>query len=177
MQEGKLLMNEVISDFENRLGTLRTGRANASILYGVNIEYYGTPTPLDQIAQISIVEGRQIAIKPFDPSILKDIEREINESQLNLLAQNDGTNVRINVPALSEETRRAESKNVGTFAEEAKVQIRNIRRDLNDEIKDTDGLPEDQEKKMLEDVQNLTNEYIKKIDDISKAKVEEIMTV
>ncbi|CAM3584761.1 ribosome recycling factor [Erysipelothrix urinaevulpis] len=177
MQEGKLLMEEVISDFEGRLATLRTGRANASILYGVNVEYYGTPTPLDQIAQISVVEGTQIAIKPFDPSILKEIEREINESHLNLLAQNDGTNVRINVPALTEETRRAESKNVGVFAEEAKVQIRNIRRDLNDDVKETEGLPEDQEKKMLEDIQTLTNEFIKKIDDISKAKVDEIMTV
>ena len=176
MQEGKLLMNEVISEFQERLGTLRTGRPNTSILYGVNVEYYGTPTPLDQIAQISISEGTQIVIKPFDPSVLKEIEREINESNLNLLAQNDGTNVRINVPALSEESRREESKNVGTYAEEFKVQIRNIRRDLNDEVT-SEKLPEDDERRELDAVQDLTNEYIKKIDDISKEKVEEIMTV
>ena len=177
MQDGKLLMDEVISEFESRLGTLRTGRANTSVLSGVNIDYYGTPTPLDQIAQISISEGTQIVIKPFDPSSLKDIEKEINEtSSLNLLAQNDGTNVRINVPALSEETRRDEAKHVGVFAEEFKVQIRNLRRDLNDEVKE-DDLPEDDEKRELESVQTLTDDYIKKIDELSKAKVEEIMTV
>lgn len=177
MQEGKLLMDEVISEYETRLGTLRTGRANSSVLYGVNIEYYGTPTPLDQIAQISISEGTQIVIKPFDPSSLKDIEKAINESShINLLAQNDGTNIRINVPALSEETRREEAKHVAGFSEECKVQIRNLRRDLNDEVKAND-LPEDDEKRELEAVQTLTDSYIKKIDAIAKAKVEEIMTV
>ncbi|HEY4537242.1 MAG TPA: ribosome recycling factor [Erysipelothrix sp.] len=177
MEEGKLLMQEVIDNFVERLGTLRTGHANASILNGLLVEYYGTPTPLDQMAQISVVEGTQIAIKPFDPSILKEIERVINESNLNLLAQNDGTNVRINVPPLTEETRRSEAKKIGGFAEEAKVAVRNIRRDLNDEIKDEEGLPEDQEKKMLEDVQDLTNEFIKKIDQIAAEKEKEIMTV
>lgn len=176
MQDGKLLMDEVITEFEERLGTLRTGRANTSILNGVNVVYYGAPTPIDQIAQISITEGTQIVIKPFDPSILKEIEKEINESNLNLLAQNDGTNIRINVPALSEETRRDEAKHVGTYAEEAKVQIRNLRRDLNDEVEE-DKLPEDDERRELENVQELTDEYIKKLDDMSKEKVEEIMTV
>ena len=175
-EEGKLLMNEVIAEFEERLGTLRTGRANASILYGVNVEYYGVPTPLSQIAQISVSEGTQIVIKPFDPSVLKVIEKEINESNLNLLAQNDGNNIRINVPALSEESRRDETKHVGTYAEEFKVQIRNLRRDLNDEV-EAEKLPEDEERRELENVQELTNAYIKKIDEIAKAKVEEIMTV
>ena len=177
MEEGKLLMQEVVDNFVERLGTLRTGHANASILNGLLVEYYGTPTPLDQMAQISVVEGTQLAIKPFDPSILKEIERVVNESNLNLLAQNDGSNVRINIPPLTEETRRKEAKKIGGFAEEAKVAVRNIRRDLNDEIKDEEGLPEDQEKKMLEDVQELTNEFIKKIDQISADKEKEIMTV
>ena len=177
MQEGKILMQEVLDNFNERLGTLRTGHANASILHGLLVEYYGTPTPLDQMAQISVVEGTQLAIKPFDPSILKEIERVINESNLNLLAQNDGSNIRINIPPLTEETRRKEAKKIGGFAEEAKVAIRNIRRDLNDDIKDEEGLPEDQEKRMLEDIQELTNQFIKKIDDISAAKEKEIMTV
>lgn len=177
MEEGKLLMEEVVESFKVNLGTLRTGRANVSILYGIEVDYYGAPTPLEQMSQISVSEGRQLVIKPFDPSSLKDIEHTLNESDLDYPVQNDGTHVRINIPPLTEETRREEAKKIGKFAEDARVQIRNIRRDLNDEVKKEEGLPEDQEKAMLEDIQELTDEYIAKIDAIAKEKEKEIMTV
>lgn len=177
MEEGKLLMEEVVESFKVNLGTLRTGRANVSILYGIEVDYYGAPTPLEQMSQISVSEGRQLVIKPFDPSSLKDIEHTLNESDIDYPVQNDGTHVRINIPPLTEETRREEVKKIGKFAEDARVQIRNIRRDLNDEVKKEEGLPEDQEKAMLEDIQELTDEYIAKIDAIAKEKEKEIMTV
>ncbi|QIK69974.1 ribosome recycling factor [Erysipelothrix sp. HDW6C] len=175
--DGRMLMDDVIETFESRLGTLRTGRANVSVLHGISVEYYGSPTPIEQISQLSVVEGRQLVIKPFDPSSLKDIERALNESTLDLPTQNDGTLIRINVPQLTEDTRREVSKSVGTFSEEAKIAIRNVRRDLNDEVKKDTDLPEDQERGILEDVQKLTDEFIKKIDDIAKAKVADIMSI
>lgn len=175
--DGRMLMQDAIESYEGRLGTLRTGRANVSILHGIMVDYYGSPTPIEQIASLSIVEGRQIVVKPFDPSSLKDMERAINESTLNLPVQNDGSVLRINVPQLTEDARREVSKSVGTFAEDAKVVVRNVRRDLNDEVKKADDLPEDQERALLEDVQKLTDEFIKKIDEIAKAKSAEIMSL
>lgn len=177
VKDGSLLMDDVISSYSDRLGTLRTGSANAGMLHGIQVPYYGTDTPLDQIASISVSEGTQLVVKLFDPSALKDTERAINESQLGLNCQNDGTIIRINVPALTEETRKSVSKNVSVYAEEAKVTIRNVRRDLNDSIKKAENLPEDQEKGLLEDVQKLTDSYIKKIDEMAKAKTQEIMTI
>lgn len=177
INDGRELMNEVIKAYEERLGTLRSGRANAGVLYGINVDYYGSPTPLEQIAQISVSEGTQLVIKPFDPSSSKDIERAINESHLNLPVSNDGTVLRINVPRLTEETRREVAKDVSKFAEESKVNIRNIRRDLNNEVKADDTLREDDEKRLMDDVQKLTDEFIKKIDTLSNDKTTEIMTV
>src|SRR5690625_3023761 len=127
MDNGKLLMEEVIENYQERLGTLRTGRANASVLYGIEVDYYGSPTPLEQMGQISVSEGTQLVVKLFDPSVIKDVERTLNESHLNLPIINDGTLLRINVPALTEETRREVAKDVSKFAEDAKVQIRNVR--------------------------------------------------
>lgn len=175
--EGRPFMDDCINAFKDRLATLRTGRANPTMLSGITVEYYGTETPLDQLGSITVNEGTQLVVKLFDPSSLKDVERSINESHLGLLAQNDGTVIRINVPRLTEETRRDVSKNVSVFAEEAKINVRNVRRDLNDEIKKTENLPEDQEKGLLEDVQKMTDSYIKKIDELAKDKVKDIMTI
>lgn len=177
IQNGTIFMDDCISNFSDRLSTLRTGRANPGMLHGITVEYYGTETPLDQIGSITVSEGTQLVVKLFDPSSLKDVERAINESSLGLLAQNDGKVIRINVPQMTEDTRRSVSKNVSVFAEEAKVAVRNVRRDLNDEVKKIENLPEDQEKGLLEDVQKLTDAYIKKIDEMSKDKVKEIMTI
>lgn len=177
VNDGRELMNEVISNFEDRLGTLRTGRANAGVLYGIEVNYYGSPTPLEQMGQISVSEGTQLVIKLFDPSVIKDVERALNESHLNLPITNDGTLLRINIPRLTEETRREVAKEVSKFAEEAKVTLRNVRRDLNNEVKKSDDLREDDEKRLMDDIQKLTDEFVTKIDTKAKDKIEEIMTV
>ncbi len=176
LQDGRAFMDAEIETFETRLGTLRTGRANAGLLYGIEVDYYGSPTPLEQMGQITVSEGTQLVIKLFDPNVIKDVERALNESHLDLPILNDGTLLRINVPQLTEETRREVVKEATKYGEESKVQIRNIRRDLNDLVK-AEELPEDDEKRSMDQVQELTNEFIAKIDGLVKVKTEELMTV
>ena len=170
-------MAKSISSFEKNLVNIRTGRANPQILEAVNVDYYGTPTPLNQIASISVQEGKTLVIKPYDASSLKDIEKAINESNIGLPPVNDSTVIRITTPALTEETRKGFCKDIGKYAEEAKVSIRNIRRDANDEIKKDKSLAEDQAKGFQDDVQKLTDEYTKKVDELAKAKEKEVMTI
>ncbi len=170
-------MEKVIEHFEKNLSTIRTGRANTTLLDGVEIDYYGSPTPLNQVAGITVTEGRTLVIKPYDSSSLKDIEKACNEADLGMAPQNDGTVIRLTVPSLTEETRKEMCKKVGKFAEEAKVQVRNLRRDANDAAKKDDELTEDLEKDCLDKIQKLTDEFIKKIDEISTEKEKEVMTV
>lgn len=177
IEEGRFLMSGSVESFETRLGTLRSGRASVAMLHGISVEYYGTPTPIEQIAQLSVVEGRQLLIKPFDRSSIKDMERALNESHLGLPVQSDGSVLRINIPQLTEQVRKDVAKQVSVYAEEAKVAIRNIRRDLNDDVKKLDDVTEDQERSLLEDVQKITDEFVKKIDEIAKAKSAEILSI
>ena len=177
MMEMQEEMDIVIAGFENNLIKIRTGRANPNMLDRIMVDYYGTPTPINQIASIGIQEGKTLCIKPFDPSSLKDIERAINASDLSLPPMNDGVNIRITVPALTEETRKGYCKDVDKMAEEAKVQIRNKRRDANEEVKKDKTIPEDTSKAMLEDIQKETDKYIEKIETIAKAKQKEVMTI
>ena len=170
-------MDKVIIGFENNLTKVRTGRANPNMLDRIMVDYYGSPTPINQIASIGIQEGKTLCIKPFDPSSLKDIERAINASDLNLPPMNDGANIRITVPALTEETRKGYCKDIDKMIEEAKVQIRNKRRDANEEIKKDKTIPEDTSKGLLEDIQKETDKYIEKIETIGKAKQKEVMTI
>lgn len=170
-------MDKVIENLHQTLAVLRTGRANPNMLNNVMIDYYGEMTPINQMAQISVVEGRQLAIKLYDPSQLTTVEKAINAANLGVNAQNDGTLIRINIPALTGETRQKLSKEVGKYEEEAKVAIRNVRRDLNDDIKKDDEFTEDTERRELEAIQKITDDYIKKIQKISEDKVTEIMTV
>lgn len=169
-------MTKTIESFQRDLSAVRTGRANPNMLDRVMVNYYGSPTPVNQIAGISVVEGRQLVIKPYDKSSIKDIEHGIYEADLGLTPQNDGEIIRIMVPALTEERRKEFAKNVWKFAENAKVSIRNIRRDSNDEIKKTDG-SEDEIKAGQERVQKLTDKFVKEIDEIAKVKEKDIMTV
>lgn len=169
-------MTKTIESFQRDLSTVRTGRANPSMLDRVMVSYYGSPTPVNQIAGISVVEGRQLVIKPYDKSSIKDIEHGIYEANLGLTPQNDGEIIRIMVPALTEERRKEFAKNVWKFAENAKVSVRNIRRDSNDEIKKTDA-SEDEIKDGQERVQKLTDKFVKEIDEIAKVKEKDIMTV
>lgn len=169
-------MTKAIDSYKRDLATVRTGRANPAMLDRVMVDYYGSPTPVNQIAGISVVEGRQLVIKPYDRSSLKDIERGVYEADLGLTPQNDGEIIRINVPALTEERRKEFVKNVWKYAEHAKVAIRNIRRDANDDIKKCDG-SEDEIKDGQSRVQKLTDKFVKQIDEIGKAKEKDIMTV
>lgn len=170
-------MEKAISQFEHHLNTVRTGRANPNMLENIEVDYYGSPTPVNQIASISVSEGRILVIKPYDSQSLKDIEKAINESNINLPPNNDGTVIRLSVPALTEETRRNYCKDVSKFAEEAKVLIRNIRRDFNDKVKKDKAIPEDVSKSLLDEIQKETDKFISKIEVLEKSKEKEIMTI
>ena len=170
-------MENAVDHFESHLSTVRTGRANPNLLDRIEVDYYGAMTPVNQIASISVSEGRTLVIKPYDKGSLKDIEKAINASDIGLPPQNDGTVVRITVPQLTEETRKQFCKQVSKFAEEAKVVVRNQRRDANDALKKDKSIPEDESKAALEDTQKLTDKYIEKIDDIAAKKEKDIMTI
>lgn len=170
-------MEKAIENFKTSLDKVRTGRANPTILNGIEVDYYGSPTPINQIASVSVQEGKTIVIKPYDANSLKDIERAINTSNLGLPPQNDGSVIRITVPALTEETRKGYCKEVSKMAEEAKVAIRNIRRDGNDEVKKDKTIPEDLAKDLQDKIQKATDKFIKLIDEVGKQKEDEIMKI
>ena len=168
-------MDKVIDHLKDELSTIRTGMASPAMLNHVEVDYYGTPTPVNQIAGISIQEGRIIVIKPYDRSSLKDIERACNEADLGIAPQNDGTVIRLTVPQLTGETRKEMAKKVGKVAEDCNVQIRNIRRDANQVVKKDKEMDEDTQKDCENEVQKLTDKYVKKIDELAKAKEKEVL--
>ena len=170
-------MDKFIVNFQENLKKIRTGRANPNMLDHILVDYYGSPTPINQMASVSVQEGKTIVIKPFDRNCVKDIEKAINISDLGLPPQNGGDVIRITVPALTEETRKGYCKDVDKLAEEAKVNVRNARRDVNDLVKKDKSIPEDLSKNYLEDIQKATDKAIEKIDSISKDKQKEIMTL
>lgn len=176
LEETKEKMNKTINAFNKELSTVRAGRANPNMLDRVMVDYWGAKTPLNQTSGISVVEGRQLVVKPYDKSILKDIEHAIFEANLGLTPQNDGEVIRITIPPLTEERRKDFVKQVKKYAEDAKVALRNIRRSANDDVEGAD-LSEDQVKQGKEKVQKLTDEYVKKVDALTKDKEEELLTV
>lgn len=176
MLEFEEKMEKSVQSLQREFATIRTGRANPNLLDRIVVEYYGTPTPLKQVASISVPEAQQLYIKPFDKSILKDIEQAINASDLGLPPRNDGVGIRLMLPALTEERRRQLVKEVEKFSENGKVAIRNIRRDANDQMKKL-GLAEDIEKGYLDDIQVLTDKYVKKIEELTKEKSDELLTI
>lgn len=169
-------MDKAIENLNKRFATVRAGRANPSSLDGVNVEYYGSMTPLKQLATISVPEARQLLIKPFDKGALSAIEKAILASNLGYNPGNDGETIRIVIPELTEERRRELVKQVKALSEEAKVSIRNIRHDGLEDVKKCE-LPEDQEKGMEKDIQDLVNEYNKKVEALLKEKEQELLTV
>ena len=170
-------MEKAVEQLGHSLNKVRTGRANPNLLEGIEIEYYGAMTPINQVASISVSEGRTLVIKPYDANCLKDIEKAINKSELGLPPQNDGIVVRVSVPQLTEETRRGYCKDVSKMAEEAKVAVRNIRRDGNDVVKKDKTISEDSQKDLVDQIQKLTEKYTGKIDEVAKQKEKEIMTI
>ena len=150
-------MNKAIESLESNLKTIRTGRANPTILDRVEVEYYGSMMPINQLASISVVEGRQLMIKPFDKNMLKEIERSIAMADLGLVPQNDGNVVRIMIPPLTEDRRKSLTKDANKMGEEAKIAVRNIRRDAQNAAK--------KDKELTEDLKKQTQDYIHKATD------------
>lgn len=179
-KEMKDKMDKAIDVFHRELAKLRTGRASLSILEGVRVDYYGTPTPIHQLATMSVPESRLITIQPWDASILAGIEKAIMNSDLGLTPTNDGKLIRISIPQLTEERRKDIVKVAKKVAEECKIAIRNNRRDANESIKKVEkdkAISQDDFKKAQTQIQEITDKYIAKIDDILKHKEKEIMEV
>ncbi|WP_407272178.1 ribosome recycling factor [Radiobacillus sp. PE A8.2] len=173
-------MSKSVQAFSKQLATVRAGRANPSILNSVVVDYYGAATPLNQLSTISVPEARLLVITPFDKSSTGDIEKAIMKADLGLSPSSDGNVIRINIPALTEERRKELVKVVGKYAEESKVQVRNVRRDSNDQLKkaEKDGeLTEDELRGFQEEVQKETDKYIAEIDQLVKDKEKEILEV
>ncbi|MCR3906333.1 MAG: ribosome recycling factor [Tenericutes bacterium] len=169
-------MSKTLEVLRKEFAGVRTGRANPALLDRILISYYGVDTPLKQISSIAVIEGNQLFIKPFDKSLLKPIEHAIMASDLGLNPQNDGTGIRLFLPQPTEERRRELVKEIERMGEHSKVGIRNIRRDGNDHMKKL-SLSEDDEKGYIQDVQELTDKFVKKIDEEVKTKSEELLKI
>ena len=176
LMNAELKMNTAIENFEKRLTNIRAGRANPTILDNVMVSYYGVDTPLKQLATISIPEARQLQIKPFDRNCLNDIEKGIYASNVGLTPNNNGEVIILNIPALTEETRKEYVKQAKSYGEDCKVVLRNIRQDANNDLKNAEGT-EDDIKAYQNDVQELINKYNKIVDEKVKVKETELLTV
>ena len=173
-------MKKAIEAAQRSFNTIRTGRANASLLDRITVDYYGTETPLKSLANINTPDASTITIQPYDPSSLNNIEKAIYMSDLGLTPNNDGSVVRLNIPPLTSDRRKELAKLAGKFAEEQKVSIRNIRRDAIDSVRKQEKnkeISEDESRGIQDDIQSLTDKYIVKVDEVLAAKEKEISTV
>ncbi|GAA5415136.1 ribosome-recycling factor [Paraliobacillus ryukyuensis] len=180
IKETKEKMTQAVQSFSKQLATVRAGRANPALLNSVYVDYYGMSTPLNQLSTVTVPEARLLLITPFDKSSISEIEKAIQKADLGLSPSSDGNVVRINIPALTAERRKELVKLVGKYAEESKVQIRNIRRDANDQLKkeEKDGdITEDDLRGFQDDVQTQTDKHIEEIDSLVKEKEKEMMEV
>ena len=173
-------MGKTLSNLEEEYSVIRAGRANPALVSRLMVNYYGSPTPIQQVANISVPEARLLQIQPWDRTLIKEIEKAINMSDIGINPSNDGTVIRLTFPELTEERRKDLSKDIKKKGEDAKVAVRNIRRDANERIKkaEKDGeFTEDDSKQTTEKMQKLTDKYIEKIDKAVEEKTKEIMTV
>lgn len=173
-------MQKALESLERDLKRLRTGRASVSLVDGIKVEYYGTPTPLNQLATLTIPEPRTIMIQPWDTTVIGDVEKAILKSELGLTPMNDGKLIRINVPPLTEERRRELVKVIKKMAEESKVAVRNIRRDANEMVKDLKKekeISEDDQFRAQDEIQKITDEFIGKVDTIYNNKEKEVLEI
>lgn len=173
-------MEKTIASLKYEYNGIRAGRANAAVLDKIQVDYYGCPTPINQMAAVSVPEARILAIQPWDASSLSLIEKAIQASDIGINPSNDGRVIRLVFPALTEERRKQISKDVSQFAEDAKVGVRNIRRDCIDKIKamkKNSEITEDDQKFAEEKIQKITDEFIKKVDEVADAKTKEIMEI
>jgi ribosome recycling factor len=173
-------MDKAVEDLRKELATIRTGRASISILDNIQVDYYGVPTPINQVAQLAAPEPSLITVQPYDASLVGPVEKSIRSSDLGLNPANDGRIIRIPIPPLTEERRRDLAKHIHKVLEEHRTAVRNIRRDGNDHMKKMlkdKAISEDDEKKSLDEIQKLTDDYIKKLDEVGRNKEAEIMKV
>ena len=180
IKESRPRMEAAIDDVRRKLATVRTGRAAVSLLDSVMVEYYGTPTPLNQMASVHVPEPQMLTVQPWDQTQLGAIEKAIRAADLGLNPSNDGKLVRIPIPPLTEERRKQLAKQVHEIAEDHRTAVRNIRRDANDRLKKMlkeKAISEDAERDGLDEVQKMTNTYIGKIDELAKTKEQEILSV
>ena len=171
-------MNKAVEHYRHEVSTIRTGRASVNILDGVKVDYYGSPTPLNNIAHVTVPEGQLIVIQPFDPGSLESIVKAIMSSDVGLTPNNDGSVIRLNIPSLTEERRKELVKVVHKIIEEGRVAVRNIRRDANDLLKKSEkehDLSEDNLKRATDNIQEMTDEYIKNLNQIQEAKEKDIL--
>jgi ribosome recycling factor len=180
LDDGKRRMDKSVDATQHEFNTVRTGRASAALLDRINVDYYGQQTPVKQLATINVPEPRMLTIQPFDPSSVKSIERAILESDLGVTPSNDGKLIRLPIPTLTEERRKELVKIVRNLAEEGRVAIRNVRRDVMHDLKELvrDGeVGDDEEHRAEERLQKITDEHVHRVDDLLKRKEEEIMEV
>ena len=175
-------MSKALEVLRKEFAAVRTGRASLGVLDGIVVDYYGTPTHINQVANLAVPDARQITIQPWEPKMLGEIEKAILKSDVGLTPSNDGKIIRLNIPPLTEERRQQIVKHAKKLAEDARVAVRNIRRDVNDEIKkkskDKDAhVSEDATKKLQDEIQKTTDSYINKLDELLAHKEKEIMTV
>ncbi len=175
IDNAELKMISTIENLENRLLNIRAGRANPSMLNGIMTECYGVSSPINSLANITVREGKQLFIKPFDRGNLKAIEKSINEANLGINPTNNGESIILTIPDLTEETRKSYVKQAKSIAEDAKIALRNIRQEANGQIKNEE-FTEDEEKNYLKDIQDLINKYNKEIDEIASNKEKELMS-
>ena len=177
---GEEKMEKAIAQMKREFSTVRTGRANPAVLDRVVVDYYGAPTPIRQMAQVSVSEGTTLVITPFDKSIMKDVEKAIIKAELGVAPNNDGACIRLNFPPLTEERRRETAKDVKKYGEDAKIAVRNVRRDMVDSLKKIEkeeNMPEDAVKDNQDKIQKLTDKYVGIIDAQVAEKEQEVMTV
>lgn len=177
---GEEKMEKAIAQMKREFASVRTGRANPAVLDKVLVEYYGVPTQLRQMSQVTVSEGTTLVISPFDKTIIKEIEKALIKAELGVAPNNDGACIRLNFPPLTEERRRETAKDVKKYGEDAKVAIRNVRRDMVDDLKKAEkeeNLPEDLVKSTQDDIQKLTDKYVGIIDSLVSEKEKEVMTV
>jgi ribosome recycling factor len=175
--EIELEMMHALEVMEQRLSTIRAGRANPAMVNGINVEYYGTPTPIQSLANITVPEAKTLMIKPFDRSCLKDIVKAIQEANLGINPTDNGESVILTIPALTEDRRREYVKQSKQIAEDAKVALRKVRQEAREAIEKDESIPEDEEKRLQEEIQKLINEYNQKVEDMYKEKEDELMKI
>ncbi len=180
VKDAKYRMGKSVEAFREEIAKIRTGKATTALLDGIKVNYYGNPTPLNQMANLTVLDPHTLSITPWDKSTIHDIDKAIQSADLGLNPINDGTNIKVPIPPLTEERRRELVKLVKKYAEDAKIAIRNVRRDANEHLKKSEKnkeISEDERDDLLDEVQKLTDEHTKEIDEITSQKENEIMEV